>query len=268
MTTPSIAGYDAPFTGRDIDVKVIESIEGKTLRFGDGWCFGGVPADVLPRLIVGAEYLQETRNFSMVTGMATCYRTRSGEPVVGEWLWHKTDADLDREHAEWLAKWEAEKAQRLAESQADYLRREGLLPLSLRRRLDRFHANGGQEFKRDGWGYELIVCELAVLYAASEQADTEAIDEYAREHGTSGNQHDYAKALSRLLTDDPEDEDAVANSVSALSPLTGNADYTRVLSPAEVQRTCPNPDCPGDARTGLGHLKGCPLSPALPEEDR
>lgn len=215
------------FTGRDIDVKVIESIEGGVVRFTDGWCFGGVPAAALSTLETGVEYLQETRNFSTVTGMATCYRTRSDEPVALAWLWHKSDADLDREHAEWLAKWEAEKTERLAENREDYLRREALLPLSLRRRLDRFHANGGEEFKKDGWGYELTVCELAVLYAESEQTDSDAINDYAREHGTSGNQHDYAKALSRLLTDDPGDEDAVANSVSALSPITGNADYTR-----------------------------------------
>lgn len=225
------AEKDAEFTRRDIDVKIIESIEGRTLRFTDGWCFGGVPADVLPRLVPGVEYLQETQGFSTVTGMATCYRTRSDEPVVAEWLWHKTDADLDREHAEWKAAWEAEKAATLAANRADYLRREGLLPLSLRRRLDRFHANGEEEFKRDGWGYELVICELAVLYAESGQEDTDAVSEYASEHGTSGNQHDYAKSLSRLLTDDPEDENAVANSVSALSPLTGNADYTRVTPP-------------------------------------
>ena len=222
--------------GRDLDLKTIESIEGKTLRFTDGWCFGGVPADVLPRLAVGVEYLQETRNFSMVTGMATAYRTRRGEPVVAEWLWHKTDADLDREHAELVARIEAENEARLRENHEDWLRREALLPLSLRRRLDRFHANGGHEFKTSGWGYELTVCELAVLYAASGQEESEVIEEYAREHGTSGNQHDYAKALSRYLTDDPADEDAVANSVSALSPITENADYSgRRIPPAQRQ---------------------------------
>lgn len=214
------------FTDRDVEVKVIDRIDGTTLRFSDGWCFGGVPADVLPRLMVGIEYLQETRGFSLVTGMATCYRTRSGEPVVAEWLWHKTDADLDREHAKMIARFAAEREETLRQNQEDWLRREALLPLSLRRRLDRFHANGGHSFKTDGWGYELTVCELAVLYAASKQEESAAIKQYAREHGTSGNQHDYAKALSRYLTDDPADEDAVANSVSALSPITGDADYS------------------------------------------
>jgi hypothetical protein len=211
---------------RHIEAKTIESIDGRTVRFTDGWCFGGVPEDVLPLLTAGETYMQETVNFSTVTGMATRFRTRSGRDEVGFWLWRKSDADLARERHEMLASFAREHEERLAANREDWTRREALLPLALRRRLDRFRANGGHTFDAEGWGYELTVCELAVLYAASGQTDDEAIDNYARQHGTSGNQHDYAKALSRYLTDDPADEDAVANSVSALSPLTGDADYS------------------------------------------
>jgi hypothetical protein len=218
------------YTDRDVDLVVIESIEGSALHFDNGWSFGGVPPEVLPLLTVGGEYLQETHRLSLVTGMATCYRTRSGDPVVGQWLWHKTDADLDRELAEMLAESQARYEAVLAENRSDWSRREAALPLSLRRRLERFRANGGHGFDVNGWGYELVICELAVLYAESHQADTEAIEKYASLNGTSGNQHDYAKALSRHLNDDPTDQDIVANSVSALAPLTGDADYSSTPS--------------------------------------
>lgn len=232
MSTPEI---ERAYTGRSIEPVVIAKVhdDGQTVTWTNGWSFWGIPVEHRAHLAEGAEFLFETVQFSTATGMATMYRTRAGEPVVDEWLWHKTDAALEREHAEMVAGFAAEREASLRANQDDWLRREALLPLSLRRRLDRFHANGGHEFKASGWGYELTVCELAVLYAASEQLDSEAVDEYARKHGTSGNQHDYAKALSRHLTDDPADEDVVANSVSALSPITGDADYSASTPPEQ-----------------------------------
>lgn len=220
------------YSDRTVEVVEIAKVhDGGSVTWTNGWSFGGIPSEHRHLLTVGAEFLSETIRLTQVTGMATMYRTSSGEPVVDEWLWHKTDADLDREHAEMVAGFKREREARWQANKRDWARREALLPLSLRRRLDRFRANGGHEFETDGWGYELVVCELAVLYAASGQAESVAIEEYAREHGTSGNQHGYARALSRHLTDDPEDEDAVANSVSALSPITGNADYSAMSSP-------------------------------------
>lgn len=205
------------FTGRHIEITPVEDITDGVIRWGNGFSFGGVPADVLPRLVVGREYMVETRNFSMVTGMAE---------DNGSWLWRKSDEDLDREHREWQAKVDAEREEQWSKNRERWAAREMALPLSLRRRLARFRDNGGHDFEVSGWGYELVICELAVLYEASGQHDDETVMEYAREHGTSGNQHDYAKALSRRLTDDPADEDTVANSVSALSPLTGDLDYS------------------------------------------
>lgn len=226
MTTAPTIQHDT-FTDRDVEVKVIESIDGRTVSFADGWCFGGVPEDVLPTLHVGVEYLQETRGFALVTGMATCYRTRRGEPVVGEWLWHKTDSDLDREHAEMVAGFKAHREAELAAHREDWTRREAALPSPLRRRLERFRANGGDEFDTDGWGYELTICELAVLYAGAGGMETAEVGAYAAENGTSGNQHDFARLLAReLAKDDMESEDVVANAPSALTPLTGNVDYS------------------------------------------
>lgn len=58
-----------------------------------------------------------------------------------------------------------------------------------------------------GWGYELIVCELAVMYAAmgpqildktpSTITDTPEISAFADAHGTSGAQHSFALALAQ-----------------------------------------------------------------------
>lgn len=215
------------YTDRSQEVVRIERLtDDGTVTWDNGWSFGGVPPEHHHRLAVGAEFIVETRRFSLVTGMATVYRDRHGEAVPDEWLWHKTDADLDREHAEMVARHNREHEEMLAANRDDWTRREAALPSPLRRRLERFRANGGHEFDRGGWGYELVVCELAVLYAASDQEDTDAVMDYARINGTSGNQHDYAKALSRYLTNDATDQDAVANSVSALSPLTGDADYS------------------------------------------
>lgn len=215
------------YTDRHIEAVTVTKVEdGGVVTWDNGWTFGGTPSEHHHRLVVGAEFIVETRQFSLVTGMATMFRDKRGNPVVDEWLWHKSDADLAREHAEMVARHNRERETNLAEHRDDWTRREAALPSPLRRRLERYRANGGHTFDRDGWGYELVVCELAVLYAASAQEDTDAVMDYARINGTSGNQHDYAKALSRLLTDDVADQDAAANSVSALSPITGDPDYS------------------------------------------
>lgn len=216
------------YTERDTEVVTVKKVsDGGTVTWTNGWSFGGVPAEHRPLLIVGAEFLLESVGFSSITGMATIYRTRDGQAVVDRWLWHHTDADREREHAEFVAAMNAEREESWQRNQLDWHQREAKLPSALRRRLDRFRINGGHDFEISGWGYELVISELAVLYAASGQQDTEAIDAYARNEGTSGNQHDCAKALSRILDDDPEHEDAIANAVSGLTPLTGDADYSK-----------------------------------------
>jgi hypothetical protein len=216
------------YTGRGIEAVEIRTVhdDGQTVTWTNGWSFGGIPPEHHHLLTVGAEFLLETQGFSTITGMATMFRTRAGEPVVDQWLWHKTDADLDREHAEMVAGFRRKRETQWATHQDAWRRREEALPSPLRRRLDRFRSNGGHDFEIEGWGYELIVCELAVLYAKSDQADSDEVMAYSSNEGTSGNQHDMAKALSRLLTDDVENQDAIANAPSALAPLTGDLDYS------------------------------------------
>lgn len=212
------------YTDRHLDVAQVKSLD-DGVHFVSGWSFG--PAEVQHAMFeLWGTYLIETGRGNSITGAATIKQTPEGL-LVDQWLWHKSDQDLEREHAEWVAKLDAKREAELAANRDDWTRRQEALPGPLRRRLERFRTNGGHDFETTGWGYDLIVCELAVLYAASCQVDDDKVKEFAGREGTSGNQHDFAKALSRALgTDDPTGDDAIANSVSALSPISGDPDYS------------------------------------------
>ena len=67
--------------------------------------------------------------------------------------------------------------------------------------------------------------ELAVLYDASGLAESDAVNGYGREYGTSGNQHGIARLLAGARRNDPEW--SAAGSVSALSPITGEPFYVK-----------------------------------------
>lgn len=216
------------YTNRHIEiVRVAKVHEGGHVTWSNGWSFGGIPEEHRAALTEGTWVVVETTRLTLVTGVALWLpEDGSNGTIVDTWLWRKTDADLEQEHADMLANIQREQDQRWAEKRDDWHRREAQLPHPLRRRLMRFRDNGGHDFETGGWGYELVVCELAVLYATSGQTDDDTIAEYAQREGTSGNQHDYAKQLSKLLTDDLNDQDKVANSVAALAPISGDADYS------------------------------------------
>ena len=206
---------------RHREVVTIEKIDGRTITADQGWSYS-VPAEHIGRLAVGMRLTVETVLGSQVTGMAVV----DDNDHFADWLWLKTSAQLDREHDEKMEQQDRKWQEYLDANREDWQTREAALPSALRRRLERFRQNGGDGFDRDGWGYELIICELAVLYEGSDGEDSEEVMAYANENGTSGNQHGYAKMLARHLTDDPADQDAIANSVSALTPLTGDTDYS------------------------------------------
>lgn len=65
---------------------------------------------------------------------------------------------------------------------------------------------------------------MAVLFEAPDFADTDAVTDYCREHGVSGNQHGMARMLARAHHEDAQR--SMAGTVSALSPIAGNADYS------------------------------------------
>jgi hypothetical protein len=200
------------YTKRSFETVTVESIEDGVIRVDAGWSMCPPPA-VLDRLHVGATVGVETRNLSHVVGWL----------IDGAWVERKSDEDLEAEHQEWLARWAQEKRDRLEANRKEWARREAALPDWVRQRLESFRASEETpgSFDLEGWGYELVIAELAAMYAESAGEDTDGVWAYAREHGTSGNQHDMAKALARAHLEGM----ALAGTVSALSPITGKAGY-------------------------------------------
>jgi len=204
------------YTNRNLETTTVRKIQ----RYEDGtaaitaetgWT-AIAPPEVVALLSVGKEYGLETINFSLVTGWL----------VNGKWVDRKTDADLERERQEFVEHMNRERRAQLDANRAVWQAREAALPEWVRSRLEYFRAKGGERFETDGWGYELIVAELTVLYDASGGVDDEAVDALAREEGTSGNQHDVAKALARMHAQGQP----LVGTVSALSPITGDLFYT------------------------------------------
>jgi hypothetical protein len=204
---------EAPsYSNRRVEQQTVVKIEpradgGAWVTGSSGWT-AGAPASVAARLGVGSTYGLETRGFSMVTGWR----------INGVWVDRKSDADLDREHAETMARIERDRRERLEANRQGWTVRSAELPGWLRERLDVFRDRGGEHFETDGWGYELVVCELAAMYYADDFQDTDRINAYAEREGTSGNQHDCAKALARAHHQGL----SLAGTASALTPLTGD----------------------------------------------
>lgn len=174
--------------------------------------FGFMADPTKPMLVVGDEFELETRGFSQITGVR----------LDGEWIMRKSDQDLERDHAKFREDWHAKQVANLEKNRASWLERENALPKWIKDRLDTFHERGGEVFEIEGWGYELIIAELAVLYRESNGEDSPSINEYAALHGTSGHQHSTARLLARAA-----DDDSLANTVSALRPLGAHPFYEK-----------------------------------------
>jgi hypothetical protein len=202
-TTTETYGATRP---RSLDaVTVARLSENENYLFVDAEGSGfGCPLDRLTRRPeVGKTYEVETVNWSLVTGLRDAYG----------WLFRKSDQDLEEDHRKMIEGFDRKDRERLAAHRDEWTAREAALPEWARARLARFREAGGENFELKGWGYELIVCELAVLYAVGDQAGVDAL---AEREGTSGNQHDCAEALAKHGDVLP----------AALSPLTGSADYS------------------------------------------
>lgn len=178
----------------------------------DGWS-RIAPPEVASHLEDGKMFYQETSRANEITGWF----------VDGQWLAHKSDEDLAEERRALLESFDRRNAEQLEKNRSDWQAREDQLPEWIKSRLTTFHETGGEYFELNGWGYELIVCELAALYRISNGEDTETIESYARLHGTTGNQHDCAKLLARIKNGDAGFD--AAHTVSALTPITGEPFY-------------------------------------------
>lgn len=195
------------------------------LQYGIGHDDGSIELDSGGRfyrpndgVVAGKRYVVETVGglFGRFTGLR--------EPYSDTWIVRYSDEDLRQERERMLADIEAGRRKDLAEHREEWAEREAKLSEPLRARLQNFRDQAGERFELDGWGYEVVVSELAELYRDSKLEETTEIDAYADEQGTSGNQHGFAKALARALEEDPA---IVRTAISALSPITGEPYYVK-----------------------------------------
>lgn len=200
---------------RSEETVTIKSVEPNGTVHTDSWSWGGHPS--LMSLQAGDQVVFETVLASQVVG--------ARRPGSATWFFRKTTDELIAEHNAFLEGMRRREVEALEKNREDWARREAKLPEWLRDRLRTFHQRGGEKFDREGWGYELTICEIAVLLLGwGMDDDAPAVMEYARKYGTSGNQHSMAMALARAHREAPDF--TAAGTVSALSPLTGSADYS------------------------------------------
>lgn len=185
------------YTGRHLQAQWVASKEGSAITGTTGWT-AGAPDEVLQLLDVGDPYILETRNFSQITGWI----------IGGRWYDRKSDQDLQRQLDACIEDTRRRNAEHVAANRDAWTRREAALPEWIAERMRAIRANNPDfETESMGWGYELIVCELAVLYAgigvdildktSSTITDTPAITAFADANGTSGTQHEFALALAK-----------------------------------------------------------------------
>jgi hypothetical protein len=200
---------------RHIETSTIKRLTDHGERYeitgSSGWTFLRSKADIGRELHEGDVYDLETCWGSNITGMR----------MDGIWLFHLSDEDLAQKARDDSAGYELRLSEELDRNHRKYSQWEAELPEWLKARIQRFHDAAGDKFKREGWGYELVICRLADLH---DQGRTEDADALAKELGASGNQWDCAKALADLRA---REGDGVGVLLPAgLSPITGSADYS------------------------------------------
>jgi len=198
------------YTNRREEEVVVKEVSTTGVLFDSGWGYGP-PEGVAKQLQVGETLTAEMRG-TTITGL------RRGDT----WIYRNSDEKLEMDHLELVAKFKSDREKMLEEKRQDWAEREAALMPELRERLEHFRAVG-TNFDVDGWGYELIVCELAQLYLDSDLEETPEIEAYADREGTSGNQHGFAKVLARELRDKGLLPKQI---IAALAPLTGSQDYS------------------------------------------
>lgn len=178
------------FTKRRIEAFTVKSLGTGSVATTDSTGFG-VPEYVMPMLEVGKEYYLELYKFNDIAGILV--------PETGEYLFHRTDEYFAISLQKYIEESDRKRKEYYLANKEDWLKRTQALPPRYRTRIERFLAKNEDGFKEKGmgWGYELIICELAVLYEAGFKDENTVIREYSRKHGTSGNQHDVAKAWAK-----------------------------------------------------------------------
>jgi hypothetical protein len=176
------------FTKRRLEKITIKRVDKGSLLTTDSTGFA-VPEYVIPEIKEGDTLYLELYKFNDIGGLMK---------PNGEYLFHRSDDYFIQRLAEFIAENKRKGEEMYHANKADYIRRTKDLPERYRNRLNRFldDPKSAESFRKEpmGWGYELIICELAVQYEASGGEDNEDVMTIARHYGTSGNQHDVAKA--------------------------------------------------------------------------
>lgn len=199
------------YSNREITHATVTEV-GETLKH-DAWFDNEPPKELASLLKVGDQFDIECTG-TLITGWF----------FAGSWYDRKSDQLLEAERQQLIEKFAQQRRDELIANRRNWQERTDKLPDWIRVRIESFQASGGKNFELEGWGYELIVAELAVMYEASNCEDTDEINAYARKEGTSGNQHGMAKALAKARIETPEK--SLAGTVAALAPITGNPDYS------------------------------------------
>lgn len=157
----------------------------------------GVPEWVPAQLVTGGTYTLELYRFNDIAGIIK----------DGEYLFHRSDEYFADRLAKYLEESNRRQLEHYEANKDDWLKRTYQLSPRYRDRLDRFinDPEKGEEFRTQGmgWGYELIICELAQMYEqygfgdGSWESEPSPIKEFANKYGTSGNQHECAKAFAK-----------------------------------------------------------------------
>lgn len=184
----------ATFTKRRLEQITIKEVGTGSLTTTENTGFG-IPEYVVPMLKEGEELYVELYKFNEIGGLMK---------PNGEYLFHRSDDYFANRLAEFIAENKRKGEEMYHANKADYIKRTKLLPERYRNRLNRIldDPKSAESFRKEpmGWGYELIICELAVQYEASGGEDNEDVMTIARHYGTSGNQHDVAKAWAKHPT--------------------------------------------------------------------
>lgn len=175
-------------------------------------------------------------------------RSFHGQALNGKLLWYKSPAEMDADHAAWIAQHKADQAARFERERSQLDADYEALPWVLRKRIDRFRA-ANPAFRVEYESYEMFVCTQAVALAewAGTQTDpVAAIDgwkdlPYEQQvqsvpvwsDGHSGNTHGCAVVLAKTLCTSTE---RAAVMPGAMSPLVGTADYSTRPDPTMEQQ--------------------------------
>ena len=193
-----LASLEIPeYTGRVLRADWVKKITGRAITGRDGMT-ALAPQGVVDLLKEGDVYIFETKGFNTISGWI----------VNGKWYDRKSDQDIQRQHEEWQRDSVEKHNAHVEEHREEWTQREAALPDWLKSYMTEAREENDEfESALMGWGYALVACELAAMYANMGEGildknvysveDTDEISEFARTNGTSGNQHGFALTLAK-----------------------------------------------------------------------